>query len=200
MNPRAIDQAQLRLARLVLAEEALCLAKTYEALESAWVDFLTAASTIYSKLEQGAKGFGPSEAWYGRKKNERRTDELLRYIHHARNSEEHGIDDVTQRWDEHRYLTPNGDVFGINVPHGEAITDLHFVGADGERIEMNGVINPLIKLVEVHDWRYRDSFAPPKTHLGENLPEVIDPAYIASLARQYLIAIIDEAKTLVPKS
>jgi hypothetical protein len=53
------------------------------------------SSTIYSKLEQGAKGCGPSDAWFGRKKYDRKTDPLLRYIHHARNADEHGLEAVT---------------------------------------------------------------------------------------------------------
>ena len=46
--------------------------------EEAWTDFLLAASTIYTKLEQGAKTSGQSAAWFGRKKKQRRDDPVLR--------------------------------------------------------------------------------------------------------------------------
>jgi hypothetical protein len=51
-----------------------------------------AAGGIYAKLEQGSRTNGRSRAWYGRIKNVRKNDELLSYLHHARNSEEHGLD------------------------------------------------------------------------------------------------------------
>ena len=149
MHSRAIEQAEIRLDRVRASTETLCLAKSYKELEIAWIDFLSASSTIYSKLEQGAKGFGKSEAWFGRKKNERRTDELLRYNHHARNSEEHGIDEVIKRWDSHQYVAPDGMILGLNVPSGESIADLHFVGTNGERIEAKANTSSLLRLVEV---------------------------------------------------
>jgi hypothetical protein len=60
-------------------------------------DFLIAANRIFSKLEQGSKTNGQSKAWFGRKRHERRTNPLLRYIHHARNADEHGLAKVTDR-------------------------------------------------------------------------------------------------------
>ena len=67
------------------------------ALEAAWIDFVAAAATIYSKLEQGAKGNASSEGWFSRKKHDRKVDPLLSYIHHTRNAEEHTIEAITER-------------------------------------------------------------------------------------------------------
>src|ERR1700722_15573764 len=95
MNKSAVLQAKQRLIKLEKSLAGLRAAGTTEDAEEAWTDFLLAASTIYSKLEQGAKGYRISEPWFGRKKKERRDDQLLRYLHFARNSAEHGIERVT---------------------------------------------------------------------------------------------------------
>jgi hypothetical protein len=94
MNADAIDQAKSRLSRAEKALAALSAAKAIEEAEAAWTDFLIAAATIYSKLEQGAKGSGRCEGWFGQKKKARKDDQLLRYLHFARNSNEHGIERV----------------------------------------------------------------------------------------------------------
>ena len=48
-------------------------------------------------LNKAAKVSGKASAWYGRVKKLRKDDPLLSYMHHARNSEEHGIEDTTKR-------------------------------------------------------------------------------------------------------
>src|SRR5438132_1660188 len=97
MNSDAVSQSIVRLQKAKNAAERLEKAKSYEEAEDAWTDFLLAGSAIYSKLQQGAKSSSKSQAWFGIKKKERKDDELLRYIHHARNSDEHGIEHVTER-------------------------------------------------------------------------------------------------------
>lgn len=93
MKEPAIAAACDRLERV---QEALRVfeagVKTISGTRTAWANFLVAANGVYSKLEQGSKGHGPSEAWYARKNQERKTDETLRYIHQARNAEEHSIE------------------------------------------------------------------------------------------------------------
>jgi hypothetical protein len=52
---------------------------------------------VFTKLEQGAKSHPKSQPWSGPVKHQRRTDALLQYIHQARNSDEHGIQRITDR-------------------------------------------------------------------------------------------------------
>jgi hypothetical protein len=104
MNPQAIHQAQQRLARASQALETLGAATSYDEAETAWSDFLLACSTVYSKLEQGAKGVGASEAWFGRQKHIRKKHPVLRYLHFARNSDEHGIERVTERHPDSNWM------------------------------------------------------------------------------------------------
>ncbi len=98
MNPIALEQTKDGLRRAERAMAALEAADSYQAAEDAWTDFLLPASSICSKLEQGTKAPSPSQGWFGRKKKERRDDPLLRYLHFAWNSDEHGVERVVSRY------------------------------------------------------------------------------------------------------
>jgi hypothetical protein len=97
MDKTAVVVATEYLARAETALNAIDHAQTLTEMETAWSDFLTAANRVFSKLEQGAKINGKSKAWFGRKKHERRTDPILRYVHHARNADEHGLAKITEK-------------------------------------------------------------------------------------------------------
>ena len=91
MHPNAIAQAHQRLANANEALSRLEAANTLLTVERAWSEYLIAISAIYSKLEIGSKGNGASDAWFGRKKKQRKDDPLLSYLQQARHAEEHGI-------------------------------------------------------------------------------------------------------------
>jgi hypothetical protein len=94
------DAIRHSLARLAKAREALqrlAAATTPDEAEVSWSDLLLAGNAIFSKLEQGSKVTGTAVGWFGRVKKTRKDDPLLSYMHHARNAEEHGIEDVTKR-------------------------------------------------------------------------------------------------------
>lgn len=97
MDKTAVSAASEELARAEVALQALEGAETLPEIETAWRDFLIAANRVFTKLEQGAKTKGQSMPWFGRKKHDRRTDAALRYVHHARNADEHGLGKVTER-------------------------------------------------------------------------------------------------------
>ena len=106
MNLQAVEQAKIRLAKAEKTFDAMRSSTTLEDMEEAWTDFLIAVSAIYSKLEQGAKGNSKSEGWFGRKKRERRKDPLLKYLHAARNSNEHGIERIVESTCPYQKLRP----------------------------------------------------------------------------------------------
>jgi len=97
MDKAGLKAASECLTRAKAALEAMEGSEKLEDIESAWSDFLTAANRIFSKLEQGAKATEKSMGWFGQKKYERKTDSFLRYIHHARNVDEHGLARVTEK-------------------------------------------------------------------------------------------------------
>ncbi|MGB8737108.1 MAG: hypothetical protein WCD20_13485, partial [Rhodomicrobium sp.] len=175
MNPSAVEQAKLRLIKAQKALAAFRASTTFQEAEEAWTDFLVAASAIYSKLEQGVKGHSKSEPWYGRKKNERKKDRLLKYLHHARNSNEHGIERVVGT------TPPNFDLLGrplkFNERHSlmidilDGVTKLP-IGGKREAV----LAGPTLKPIRAYDRKYGDYFDPPKTHLGKEIkcPDFVD--------------------------
>ena len=148
--------------------------------ESAWSDFLYAAGRIYSKLEKGSKGHSKSEPWFGRVKNERRTDALLSYIHHARNTDYHGIENVTER---KLRLTLRGEkgarLYGLVVDHGG---QAHHHPLNTKVIAETTVG---LQLSLVIDDRFGDTFNPPESHLGKAIQDRT-PKGISTLAMKYL--------------
>lgn len=192
MDPKAVSHAQKRLDKARHALVALEASTSLHQAEIAWSDFISAASTIYSKLEQGAKTNGKSAAWFGRKKKERKDDQLLSYIHHARNSDEHSITDITHQEPGSWGIGGEGHyvINGWTGPGGKIdVTHLSgpppfFYSAD-----------PAIRLVPVTDDRYGDRFDPPSTHLGKDLSDQ-KPFTVASLAFDYLLDLVADAQNL----
>jgi hypothetical protein len=194
MKSDAVRQATERL--LKARQAAADLAKVHKDMStfrSAWSDFLIASSAIYSKLEQGAKGTGTSQAWFGRKKHERKTDSLLRYIHHARNADYHGIEDVSRGTWAVDIEYDRGTSFEVagntDNPH-----ELNFPSYSGKTPpQVVNVEGPTPLLISVVDSGVR--YDPPTEHAGQPITDK-SPAGLASLAVNYLQQLIDEARKL----
>jgi hypothetical protein len=199
MDPQAVEQAKARLRKAEKALEALTIADGYESAEEAWSDFLLAASTIYSKLEQGAKSKGTSEAWFGRKKKERKDDPVLRYLHHARNSDEHGIERVAARGGNPVDLT-TGEKLKFNDRRKKIITEV-LDPKTGERRTLNMeayLYGPSLQMMRVYDRRFNDYCDPPKSHFGKQI--ALDDnslVGIAGLGLSYLKGLVAEAEGLI---
>lgn len=196
MNPEAVAQASARLRRAKRALAELHGAASFNDAEDAWSDFLLACSTIYSKLEQGSKGNGKSEAWFGRKKKLRRCDPMLRYLHFARNSDEHGIERVTSQ-------APGNVWKGRKLEFNERIP-LKAVQVDKvtllpiRALPDAVVTGPTLKMVRAHDRRFGDYCDPPATHLGEPVPFGENfPANVAEVAVPYFEGLIEESRELI---
>jgi hypothetical protein len=190
MKPQAVDQAEQRLRRATAAFGSLKQATNFDDAESAWSDFLLAASTIYSKLEQGVKGNGKSEAWFGKQKHARRKDPILRYLHFARNSDEHGIERVTERAHDSNFGPPKAfweqeelEIRLLNPTTMEPVEGVTKAWAHG----------PHLKLVRANDSRYGDYVDPPEFE-GE-FPH--HPILLAERAVPLLEALISEARRLI---
>lgn len=188
MNIQAIEQAGLRLERAQRALNDLRAATDYERAEQAWSDFLLAANTFFSKLQQGAKEDGKSNAWFGRKVDQRRTDPTLRYIRAARHSDEHGIERIIQRHDA-----------GWGLPFGEQ-KKTQIQKVDPQTSELVGepidayLYGPRIVAITAHDRRYNDKCDPP---VGYIRGEGSFPPDIAEDAVAKLRHVLEEAAELV---
>jgi len=190
MKQAAIRQANERLRR---AQDALARMEqspdVYATFERAWSDFLLACAGIYSKLEQGAKGCGISEGWFGRKKHDRKKDELLRYLHHARNVDEHGIGGTLLLYTNIR--AAQGRLHGVQVTASD--DDATFMPVGDRDAKMT--VTKYVGIKAVKDTRYNDTFLPPREHLGQplNEPTALD---VARLGLAYLEKLVSEARQL----
>lgn len=192
MEPHAIVQARQRFARAKAALDEFEASNNYDEAESAWTDFLLATATIYSKLEQGAKSSGKSQAWFGRQKKRRKDDKILRYLHFARNSDEHGIERVTERKEN------NKDLFGVPLKFGERREVKFFSGKDPETGKLipkatGWLSGPSINLIRATDSRFGDYCDPPE--LSDAPPR--DPLTLARAALPIIEEMLDEADKLV---
>lgn len=189
----AVEQAKTKLAKAERSLQSLKEASGFEMAEDAWTDFLLAVSGIYSKLEQGSKGEGKSEAWFGKKKYDRKKDQLLRYLHFARNADEHGIERIVIR-DQGSSFLRRKMKFGERVPVRISPVDpsTGLLGPSDEAF----VPGPALGLIRVHDRRFGDSCDPPTEHLGNTIEHRF-PYDTAINAMPYLRTLISEAEGLV---
>lgn len=201
MKSVALHKAKEHLKLAKEAATKLTLEDGFKPYERAWTEFLAQVSRLYSKMEQGSKGCGKSEAWFGRKKHDRKKDPLLSYLHHARDCEEHGIDYGTAlRADETTIKFPQTAevsfraLVKVNEDGSVDMRDATVVTPDGEFSHAEHV-NPRVELVTVKDDRFHDSFDPPNEHLGKPLEDVSPPT-VAALAISYLERLLEEASEL----
>jgi hypothetical protein len=187
LNPTAVERAEARYKRAELALLEFRAADNYQDAESAWTVFLTSASSIYSQLEQGAKGHGRAEGWYGRQKRMRKDNPILCYLHFARNAEEHGIERITAQH-------PDG---GLRLGYGErrelAFQKTNPISGEKETPFVGWVFGPHLKLTRAFDRRFNDYRDPPEI---KGSPAG-DPASFADSAMALLRGVLDEAQTFV---
>lgn len=90
MDPHAINIAvsRIRVAQRAVASLKECSGDEFR---DTWFVFLTAFKSVYTALQEGAKGQPKSLQWMGARNRERRNSPLLRYLYAARNDEEHGL-------------------------------------------------------------------------------------------------------------
>ena len=197
MDTRGVTQAKSRLARAGKAIADMKSAVTLDDTEDAWTDFLVAMSTIYSKLEQSAKGNAKSEEWFARKKGERRNDPLLKYLHAARNSNEHGIERVVES------TGPNQDLYGNKLNVNERLpvnfeeldpTTLLPAGLSGTGV----LAGPTLRPIRAHDRRFNAFCDPPTMHLGKEIEFANFADALAEAAMPYLRLLVADAEALVP--
>jgi hypothetical protein len=195
----AIQHSLKKLEKVELAVARLEQAQNIKDTETAWSDFLMAAGSIYSKFEHASKRNGVAAAWYGRVKHERKTDTLLSYIHHARNADEHGLEDITRiasRQAALRFHEPfdANKLEGVQIRIGTDATGAPSISvSDGAPISVEHYKHPSVVLVAVNDTRYGDTFPPPSVHLGQQLDDT-RPLAIARLAAAYVKRLIEDAR------
>jgi hypothetical protein len=197
MDPNAVEQAKRRWERAEKAMQDLRDAKEFEAAENAWIDFLHAAGTIYTKLEQGAKISGKSQGWFGLKKKERKDDLVLRYLHFARNSDEHGIERlVTEFAGSALGVKELGQKLAFNEKAHVRVKRVDPITNQPDGLETDGIIEgPCMRLVRATDKRFNDYCDPPENCDGTVI--YCSPNILGACALPRLQKIISEARGLI---
>ena len=207
MDEKAVRGAKDVLAIMEAASVRLATAEVLRDVRLAWYEVISAAGRIFTKLEQGAKADGKSAAWFGRIRHVRSNDPLLSYALHARNSHEHGIDEITAN------RGPS-----ITIYHPEAGPIISFGAAHNANDTISTSTTPL-PLVEIVDgkevpseeqhvvWHggfiqlsaVRDrgvEYSVPEIHLGTAIAEV-SPSGLSALLLTYCRSLIKDAEAMI---
>ena len=193
----AVAKARMRLEVASEAIRALEVAEGHEVFGKAWMTFLLAANGVHSSLEQGAKSNPQSRQWFGQKKNERRRDPLLQYLHQARNADEHGLEPIIEH--------VGGRVKIGDGIHGGGVRRVSFDSQGYATVVKDPtypnthieVVQPHPILSTVYDARYGNRYAPPREHLNQPLRD-LSPIGLAVLSVEYISGLIQEAEKLPP--
>ncbi|MDF2368309.1 hypothetical protein [Sneathiella sp.] len=196
MHPKAVEDAKIRFRHAKGFLELMSSDKSFEFknFEEAWIQFLGAINTIFSKLEQGSKINQKSKSWYDGVKHQRRKDPLLSYLRQARNSEEHTLEGSSDKTGFTAH-TNRKDVkivrSGKKDNHIEVVVPENVKKGD----ELFTIRGPGIYLIDVIDGRSGKLFQVPKEHLGQSI-ENTTPLEVASKALMYMENLISEAERL----
>ncbi len=161
-------------------------------VESSWSGFLILSHRIHTKLEQGANGDPASVAWWNAIRKKRKEDQVLRYTHHARNADEHGLKPITDRepasialgvgpgaWQFDGTLGPGGTI-RITALGGQ-------VAGESKFVELKPGSVQLVRVVD-----RGDPYDPPKNTDGT----VMTPLEAARATMDHLKTIVAEASAL----
>lgn len=195
MKRAAIEKAEsrLRLIRKSINELEGC--KDFTGFRDTWSQFLTAAKGVYTVLEQGAKVSQRSLKWFSVKTADRKADELLSYVFHARNDDEHGLGEIA-RDDPGSFIIGKrsegySDAIRIDGEIGPGKT-LNIQALDGKPVLIERRPRRPI-LLPVKD---RSVIYPVATaHLGERV-QGDHPLTVALCMESYLVDLVEEAKGL----
>lgn len=189
MKPEAVTAAQTALGRAQAAVASMepfgvhpterDMARVLEC----WSDLLAYGNRVYGKLEQGAKR-GPAESWFRDLKTERSADPLLRYLHEARNADDHGISAIALPEHRAQIADLSGGKGALLVSLSGRASDLEIM--PGPNVKRVVALLPIVARsgkIEV-----------PNEHLGKLIPDST-PLTLGRLFVVRLEQIIGEARS-----
>lgn len=190
MKPNAVIQAASAVGK---AENALAELEGAESLAhatDAWVDFLGAFSRLFTKLEAGSKTHNQSIAWFSGIKRLRREDQLLCYLHHARNSDYHRLEEVTQHEGGGMRIGAEGALHlrEFKIVNGQVYADWS-PAAPGSQLVVTLLSSRLVA-IPVTDRGI--TYAVPTSHLGQPLPDA-NVLTLGKTAMAYAETLLQEA-------
>ena len=184
--------AKRELASAEKAIRRMSGAQSIEDLEDEWKNFLNSIEKVWEKAERSCQHIrNEFQPWQGKFARERKKDALLKYIKHARNSDQHTLAEGMQKKDASSSMYVEG---GQGVTHIERLEI-----RDGKLIEYKGnkplIIENLPNRVEL--LRVKDSskwYNPPRSHKQVKLlwPAPVD---VAVLGLEYYRDFINKIET-----
>jgi hypothetical protein len=185
--PLVQSRRHLESARHAVAQ--MHTASSFEAYEAAWRQFLQEINKVWKKVELECKKNSKFNGWRAKYVELRKTDALLCYLHHARNSDEHTLTEITKR-------VPGS--IAISAPPETGVLNIRSLKIDAEgMIEYDGdpavveFTQPSVQLGRVFDrgtW-----YEVPDSHLGNGLTHRA-PLAIAGLALKFYAEYIGAAE------
>lgn len=187
MDKKAVEAARKEYDRTAEYVSIITTSPDFLAIRSAWKAFLTSHHRVFTKLELGSKSAKKSYAWWGHKVCQRRKDALLRYLFHARNADEHTIEEITGQHETRTMITePN--------PRIVATMERGYGRPNEPILQTSEVVLKNLRLTDIFD--KGDRYEVPKDHLGAPIMDPI-PATVAGLGLVYLNSMLKEASELI---
>src|SRR6266567_2927832 len=101
-----MDDETFRAKAFAAAKEKIQLAKdklqkmrsatNLDDLEKLWGEFIAEQHRVFLRLKKATER-GSGKGWFDNITHDQRTDELLKYLLHARDAAEHGIEPITEK-------------------------------------------------------------------------------------------------------
>ncbi|GED78413.1 MULTISPECIES: hypothetical protein [Pseudomonas] len=103
---------RIELEKALKSIEEMEHAKSLDDFEEAWKAYLFRIERSFNKAQAHFKKSPKWDAWWGKYKRLRSSDELLAYLINARGAEEHSVEEIVGR---------DGGGIGINPAHGNSL-------------------------------------------------------------------------------
>ncbi|WP_146142894.1 hypothetical protein [Halomonas sp. ND22Bw] len=170
--PRKPQQELDRAKKQIQAMES---AESLDDFEHHWALFLHFIERVWNKSEAHFKQSPAWAGWRGKYVNMRSRDALITYLRHARNADQHSVEEITDR-------LPGGTTISNNSGGPITITKLDVTGGGPATYEADGHLDIAftpgkVKLIPVTN--YGTTYEPPTTHQNQ----AIDPSDVVGVAR-----------------
>lgn len=158
MDSKAINSAEKAYLRCLESYERCHKAVFLDEILSCWEDFCQQSWKIFEKLHQGSRKNPKSKSAMDRVKGYRKKDELLNYIHHCRNCDNHGLEELIGG-DPREYMIPAGG--SVTVSENRNTGETHFKNNSNEPSSIS--IRRIMVVGKIAN-QYGDEFPPPTFH------------------------------------
>lgn len=191
MDSQPLPQARAELRAAGQALERMKASSSFQEFEDSWKEFLGAVEKVWTKTERECQRVRSKfQPWQGKFAKARRNDPILRYVHHARNVDQHTIHEIVEHQPGHMTLNPLGGG-SWHIDHLE-IRNGQVVNYRGDKPMVQQIHPGRTELLKVLDCGVY--YLPPTEHLGRPLQRR-DPIAVGELALAYYTAFVSEAES-----